>query len=154
MNMAALAKAVYDRLTADTTLTGLATGGVFNRYGPETGQTTEANSPYVVFQVGPGDATTNTTFGSDGFIMTVTVLIACLRTAGYDTPSAMLERVFGNWSDANPQTFGLHRWQPTLSGTNWTAGQMACTSVTQDASDPDIALYYLEFTVPLSRTKP
>ena len=151
MNMAALAESVYARLTGDATLMSLATGGVHNTLGPATGQTTETNSPYVVFQVTAGSPTD--AFTADGFLMTVSVLVATLRTAGYTAPSQILERVYGDWSGASAQTHGLHRWRPTLAGTAWLAGEFACTGVRQDEGD-DVWLFYLDFEVPVSRTKP
>lgn len=152
MNIAGMAGAIYTRLTGDSTLTGLATGGIRHFYSvasePENSQT-----PYVVFTLDLGEHK-HTSRGEAWEIIT-NITVSCPRTTTFQTVTDIMERINGDATtraDITP-SIGLHRWTPSLSG-SWTAEMMACTDGTSLTTDPDWFHYTLEYRNWLSREAP
>lgn len=153
MNLAKFQQAIYDRLTGDATLTGLATGGVRSVLGPRTGISTEDSKPYVVVTL--QGTTPADDFRGDLIEMVVDVHVVSDTTDGLSTPSSIIDRIIGDatlQSNVTP-TYGLHRHQLSLSGSTYTGGVMQFFD-TETAHDEERLHFILGFKVYQGRTAP
>lgn len=60
-----------------------------------------------------------------------------------------IDRIEGNWDEVaagTAPTYGLDRWQPTLSGSTWTCDVMQLSQI-EDTSDDETYRYGVQFVV-------
>ncbi len=127
MNATRLFIALKARLDADTGSGGLFAdeaeliSGVYNTLAPST--LTDSDS-YIVFNVASVEQMDG--FNIDVVEYTFYLSIFTPVSGGMGASQAIIDRVYGNGvtSSGNTPTYGLHRWQPTLTSTSWVAGIM------------------------------
>lgn len=134
-------KAIYERLTGDSTLTGL--GRVRMAYAGE-----GTAKPYVVVTVAIDslDMLFGTNANVANVIVTAEVYVDRSASSAIETAQTMLDRLHGDES-----TFGLHRWKPTLEG-KWIADALHLESV-QPIHDENTLAYSMRFLMLQSDTQ-
>lgn len=140
------------RLVADSTLTGLlgAATSVFNQYTPP-----DTVFPFVWYVM---ENTENVeAFRTASIECSFSVHWAVEeRSNSYDPVArgrAIEARVFGDWhlqSAGTAPTYGLNRWQPTLTGSGWSSGIVEWEGTRPDHSE-GVMSWYQEFKVRISK---
>lgn len=134
-----VARAIYDRILADTGTGGLRVAGPPAAWSPIIAggiwgiQANPATTtkPYGVFTL----TATNPrpSFKSDGYLYTARFDIYDHPRSEYANLSAILDRLYGNAVDVagGLPTFGLHRWTPTFATNAYglTAGAFLCQEI-------------------------
>lgn len=132
---------VIARLEADTTLTAIATGGIYAFRGPPTGQDSNTEAPYIVVSMTfaePAEPAQRT----QGYRVTVVVdsYIRAETATAYTKINSMMLQINGNAtkrSDFSP-TYGLHNFQlpnNTAGWDEWKVGPLAADVVSLRATD-------------------
>lgn len=143
---------IRTRLTGDTTLTALlgATSSVFNQYVPP-----DTAFPYVWYVIENSENVE--TFRTASIEVSFSVHWAVEERANAYDPIARARaielRLFGDWyaqSAGTAPTYGLNRWQPTLSGSGWSADIVSWQGTRPNHAEGVMA-WYQEYTVRLSK---
>lgn len=113
------------RLLADTTLTGLlgSSSAIYNQYVPD-----ETAFPYVYYVVTSAASGDGFRLGKMDYMIDVHWCVEERSNANSYDPvvrgRAIEVRIFGDWlsqSAGTAPTYGINRWQPTLTGSGWSA---------------------------------
>ena len=156
MNEVAVVNAVCTRLNADTTLTGILTGGIDQLRGPLRGLAVDGSAAYAV--IVPTSANKGEhTQGSDGYWVNFRITIYDRQQNGLANLYAASKRIFGDasLSAANSMvpTYGLHRHKLTLGSdaNGWLANTIICDGQEFDDTDDDVLSVTVYFNVHISR---
>lgn len=129
MITAALLTDVYNRLLADTGSGGLFAGtplvnGAYNVYAPSS--TAASAYPYIIFNAETSENVDSFNTAVVDARFSVHTYVAEEDASGiapWSRGKAIVARVRGDWDAQAGRTpsFGLDRWQPTLTGSGWSA---------------------------------
>lgn len=123
--IAELEGAFRARLLADVTLTGLlgSSTSVHNLIAPEL-----TAFPYIVYEIVTAETEDHFRTAREQCDWRVSWIVEERPNAGTPDPvargKAIELRVYGDWTaqaGGTSPTFGLHRWQPSLGASGWTA---------------------------------
>ncbi len=156
MNNPEIYTMLANRAEADT-----GTGGLFsNQIGENPlitgwyGVLAPTNQPFPYCVASIASKTPNDAFGADVLQVRWNVSVFSLVRHGPAQPSAILRRIYGNWSASGSQTYGFHRWQPSMtSADGWAASAMRFISEFEQ-HDEDVYQHGQQYEFYLSRTNP
>lgn len=153
MNQAAIWDAIRDRLVGDT-----GTGGLFNSGSPlltafyYAAIPTSGTMPYAVLSF--ASDTENDAFAKDirQIVFRINVFVPRIHATITDPTnrgSQILARIYGDTSAGSAPTYGLHRWQPSLSG-SWSAAHVQQAQAFDEHTD-DTYSWVLEYKLTISK---
>lgn len=156
MNNPDIYKMLYDRAYADT-----GTGGLFSNQMGESALVTgwfsalaptNQTFPYCVASI--ASKTPEDGFAVDLLRVRWRVSVFSLVRNGLASPSGVLRRIYGDWSASGSQTYGFHRWLPSMTSSDgWAASAMRFISEFEQ-HDEDVYQHGQEYEFYLSRTNP
>lgn len=155
MNLPDIYDMLRDRALADSSAGGLFhASSTFKLTGWYTGVgPRDAAFPYVVQNIASN--TGENTFGGDVRLIVVRFSVMTLVKNGLDTPSAILRRIYGDYTNVSgAMTHGFHRWTPTMTSSyGWSADTLQQTQPTE-SHDEDVFHFIDEYKFYVRRNKP
>lgn len=146
MNLADLETSIINRLSLDTTLTD-AVQGIYNTVAHPDAELGRGKKPYVVLS--DLSWTTSDTFADNVAEIAFRIYHIDAIENGRSALSTIMDRTYGNaLGQDNSPTYGLHRWQMTVTGDN-VPGKVRWQGGGTDHT-PEALRYYVDYAVILT----